>query len=454
MKAQFSSHVGRQAEQQVRHALSLWASTTADLMDPSALCPPAAVKEDQAPVRTPVSISFEGGQPPTTAGGVKQADPSVTPASKAAQRKEEGNAHFKAGRFDDAIKSYSDAITLDPGCSIFYSNRAMAYLQKKCYPQVIEDCSSALSYDPKNVKALARRAAAYKALNMMDHCILDYEDALRIEPANAQLKKELTAAKKQQLTLLQKETKKHRAADVVMAAPTPVETEGLVAISTRPLKKTLTTEASRSDSPTTTADVAAAPEKGPKSSEALPDKVPTTQASGGQPSTEKGGQSENTKMHEGNVQHDCVGGTEVDAKQGPGDRGSVGPVDDVSALPVPTSALQFENAWRTLRKTPSLRAYILVISPQNYRSIFKNSMSSEIFSDFVTVAALQARSGLCDHALSMLTSLAALPRFDVLVMFLEEPSLAELRELFDILKNSSCDAQAVEGCRKKFLTEI
>lgn len=48
---------------------------------------------------------------------------------RAERAKLRGNECFKAGRFSDAIKAYSEALKLDPGNPVYANNRAMAYLK-------------------------------------------------------------------------------------------------------------------------------------------------------------------------------------------------------------------------------------------------------------------------------------------------------------------------------------
>jgi Flp pilus assembly protein TadD len=50
-------------------------------------------------------------------------------AERAERAKMRGNEAFKAGRFMDAIKAYSEALKLHPNNPIYANNRAMAYLK-------------------------------------------------------------------------------------------------------------------------------------------------------------------------------------------------------------------------------------------------------------------------------------------------------------------------------------
>lgn len=67
--------------------------------------------------------------------------------------KNKGNKYFKARKYDDAVRCYSDAITKKPGVSIYYTNRALCHLKCRRYDRVCQDCRAALEIDPMLVKA-------------------------------------------------------------------------------------------------------------------------------------------------------------------------------------------------------------------------------------------------------------------------------------------------------------
>lgn len=55
-------------------------------------------------------------------------DPTVNPVELAEQKKTEGNAALKAGKINDAIGLYSEAIELNKNEGMF-TNRAVAYIK-------------------------------------------------------------------------------------------------------------------------------------------------------------------------------------------------------------------------------------------------------------------------------------------------------------------------------------
>ncbi|KAG6888652.1 hypothetical protein C0992_007910 [Termitomyces sp. T32_za158] len=77
---------------------------------------------------------------------------------KSAVAREEGNAHFKAGDFAAAVKSYTESIKRDPSDARGYNNRAAAYTKLAALPEALKDANEAIKTDPKFVKAYIRKS--------------------------------------------------------------------------------------------------------------------------------------------------------------------------------------------------------------------------------------------------------------------------------------------------------
>jgi len=71
----------------------------------------------------------------------------------AEQLKEQGNAHFKKGEYEDAIKFYSQAIQHNANNPLLYTNRANARLKLKLWQDVIDDCLRSIELMQENMKA-------------------------------------------------------------------------------------------------------------------------------------------------------------------------------------------------------------------------------------------------------------------------------------------------------------
>ncbi|CAM8999979.1 unnamed protein product [Rhodiola kirilowii] len=123
----------------------------------------------------------------------------------AGQKKEEGNALFKAGKYERASKRYEKAAkyieydtnfsddekkqakALKVSCNL---NNAACKLKLKEYKQAEKLCTKVLDMESTNVKALYRRAQAYINLGDLDVAEFDIKKALELDPDNRGVKKE------------------------------------------------------------------------------------------------------------------------------------------------------------------------------------------------------------------------------------------------------------------------
>uniref|UniRef100_A0A8C6XJB0 Translocase of outer mitochondrial membrane 70 n=1 Tax=Naja naja TaxID=35670 RepID=A0A8C6XJB0_NAJNA len=102
----------------------------------------------------------------------------MSPLDKAQAAKNKGNKYFKAGKYEQAIQCYTEAISLCPSeknsdLSTFYQNRAAAYEQLQKWKEVAQDCTKAVERNPRYVKALFRRAKAHEKLDNKKECLED-----------------------------------------------------------------------------------------------------------------------------------------------------------------------------------------------------------------------------------------------------------------------------------------
>ncbi|XP_072901236.1 mitochondrial import receptor subunit TOM70 [Hemitrygon akajei] len=122
----------------------------------------------------------EGSSSPVPKEGAdrKEETDNQSMLDRAQSAKNKGNKYFKAGKFEQAIQCYTEAISLCPldqkqDLSTFYQNRAAAFEQQQKWKEVAEDCSKAVELNPKYIKALYRRAKAYEKLDNKKECLED-----------------------------------------------------------------------------------------------------------------------------------------------------------------------------------------------------------------------------------------------------------------------------------------
>ena len=125
---------------------------------------PPAPWQPQAAAAAAASGSGAAAAVPRSSGdgGAKRRGTNGAEAARAAEaeaRKEEGNAAFRAGRYEEAARQYSAALQLDPRCAVYWANRAMAYLKLGSYGAAEADCDEALKLE-LSAKALLRRGSA------------------------------------------------------------------------------------------------------------------------------------------------------------------------------------------------------------------------------------------------------------------------------------------------------
>uniref|UniRef100_A0A7S1M9H9 protein-serine/threonine phosphatase n=1 Tax=Neobodo designis TaxID=312471 RepID=A0A7S1M9H9_NEODS len=115
--------------------------------------------------------------------------------SDAEQHRLAGNEHFKAGRFEQAIASYSVAIDAEPSASLF-CNRAFANI-KLCFSgEAIADADRALEIDPGFAKARYRKASAFLQLGKVKEALAEYRAVSQMVPDDADAKQKLKECEK------------------------------------------------------------------------------------------------------------------------------------------------------------------------------------------------------------------------------------------------------------------
>ena len=350
----------------------------------------------------------------------KVAKLSTANIAKAVEAKEDGNTHFKAGRWDAAITSYSKAMSLDPMNEVYPLNRAMAWIKKKDWLHAIEDSDRAISLNTRSVKGFFRKATALHELKRKEEALAAVQQVLLLEPKNGPAKALL---KKIEASTSAPEVSPRESSPVIetirpKARPEPQKTPTPQSIAPEEEETLLTPVTTRkfdSDSEPTPA-----PNEKPQSS--VPKETVVAKETKTVPS---------------------LAPTSRFVVQVPSS--------------IPKTSFEFERAFVNLkRNSDQLRQYIKVCSishfvvgmnthggnnPQmipaeSYPKIFKSSMSSEIFTAILDCLATSQEQYVLhsshrernlirnrrdtSFAVNTLASITSVGRFDTLVMFMSK----------------------------------
>jgi DnaJ family protein C protein 7 len=112
--------------------------------------------------------------------------------------KQDGNAAFKSGKYQDAVDLYSKALEVDSSNKLTNSkilqNRAMASIKLKDFKSAIEDCTKALDLDPSYTKAKRTRAKAMGESGKWEEAVRELKSLQETNPQDPEIAKEVRNA--------------------------------------------------------------------------------------------------------------------------------------------------------------------------------------------------------------------------------------------------------------------
>lgn len=426
--------------------------------------------------------------------------------------REDGNAHFRAGRFLDAVTCYTRCVALNPRNVVAYSNRAMAYLRLKEFARAEEDCTSALAIDPEHIKSIQRRATARNSLGRHRAALADIQLALELARAEAgeAAGGAISAVVKKLHVDLRKTIDMHKTA-VRKAPRTKVAVTALVGPAgpgDRPRPSPGAEEAAAGST-----EPPAAPSVGVVDSvdkaPALPEGAVTqangeTQGAGG--AGDAGGPVPRSPAEAARMRKAAEAaasaetaaaasapaassGASGDADKGAGGAGGTAPAEAVSGpaeaaaarparkaktktargtagapgvvvkpkLPakLPKTGYEFQRVWRGLRSDPSLRAELLRKYPSKALStVFKSGLESDLLGELVGIIHEHLAESRAVDAARIMHALSKGSSLGMTLMMLSAKERESITAMFDrIAANIGGDATAataLAAAQKKF----
>jgi len=106
---------------------------------------------------------------------------------KALAAKAKGNEFFREKKWDEAIKCYTEAISLDSNDASFFSNRSACHAGKEEWKSAFEDAEKVIKLRPTWAKGYSRKGLALYKMNKMEEALDCYTEGLKHEPNNPSL---------------------------------------------------------------------------------------------------------------------------------------------------------------------------------------------------------------------------------------------------------------------------
>ena len=92
------------------------------------------------------------------------------------------------------MECFTEAIALEPGNHVFYSNRSAALASLAKFDEALADAAKVVELKPDWPKGYSRKGAAEVGLKRFDEAIASYQQGLALDPANATLQEGLRDA--------------------------------------------------------------------------------------------------------------------------------------------------------------------------------------------------------------------------------------------------------------------
>jgi len=117
---------------------------------------------------------------------------------KLEKARDDANNVFKVGRYSDAVRLYTECLTIDPSNKVanakILGNRAVTRIRIKEYNEAIADCDQAFKLDPAYIKARKTKAKAIGESGDWQQAVTELKSLAEENPGDAEIAKEIRHA--------------------------------------------------------------------------------------------------------------------------------------------------------------------------------------------------------------------------------------------------------------------
>ncbi len=96
-----------------------------------------------------------------------------------------GIKHYESGKFEDAIYSFTLAVSIDQNDADLFSERGVAYFHHGKLKEALADMDRARDLEPNNPYRYSSRAYIRDAMGDLDGAVKDYQQAIFLDPDDA-----------------------------------------------------------------------------------------------------------------------------------------------------------------------------------------------------------------------------------------------------------------------------
>jgi tetratricopeptide (TPR) repeat protein len=97
----------------------------------------------------------------------------------------QGNSYYNAGRYEEALTAFTNAVSLEPGNAVYWNNRGNTLCQLGRNEEAIIAFNKAIDLDPNFVSAWNSKANALDSLNRYVEALAAYNTVIELDPNEA-----------------------------------------------------------------------------------------------------------------------------------------------------------------------------------------------------------------------------------------------------------------------------